>query len=94
MIMMISQEVLLFSREKVEETNVQKPGGLNSVREEGGGALPVIRHELRLVVELWNTRNNQRQTRCDIEGGKPDVIFLLQKSIEKKTTWLMSTSRM
>jgi len=25
--------------------------------------LPVIRHELRLVVELWNTHNNQRQTR-------------------------------
>ena len=23
--------------------------------------LPVIRHELRLVVELWNTRNNQRK---------------------------------
>ena len=38
MIMMISQEVLLFSREKVEETHVQKPGGLNSVREEEGGA--------------------------------------------------------
>ena len=38
MIMMISQEVLLFSREKVEETNVQKPGGLNSVKGEDGGA--------------------------------------------------------
>ena len=27
--------------------------------------LPVIRHELRLVVELGNTHNNQRQTRCE-----------------------------
>ena len=37
MILMISQEVLVFLREKVAETNVQKPGGLNSVREKDGG---------------------------------------------------------
>ena len=37
--------------------------------------LPVIRRELRLVVELWNTHNIQRQTRCEVEGGKPHVMF-------------------
>ena len=37
MIPMIAQEVLVFSREKVEETNVKKPSGLNSVREGEGG---------------------------------------------------------
>ena len=37
MILMILQEVPVFLREKVAETNVYKPGGLNSMREEEGG---------------------------------------------------------
>ena len=37
--------------------------------------LPIIRRELQLVVELWNTHNIQRQKRCEVEGGKPDVMF-------------------
>lgn len=37
--------------------------------------LPIIRRELQLVVELWNTHNIQRQRRSEVEGGKPDVMF-------------------
>ena len=37
--------------------------------------IPIIRRELRLVAELWNTHHIQRQRRCDVEGGKPDVMF-------------------
>ena len=37
--------------------------------------LPILRQELYLVAELWNTHNIQRQKRLDIEGGKPDVMF-------------------
>ena len=39
--------------------------------------LPIIRKELRLVATLWNTHNIQRQMRCEVEGGKPDVMFFL-----------------
>ena len=49
MIPMISQEVLVFSREKVEETNVKKPGGLNSVREEEGGRCVCLKIYVMLV---------------------------------------------
>ena len=39
--------------------------------------LPIIRKELRLVATSWNTHNIQRQRRCEVEGGKPDVMFFL-----------------
>jgi len=41
--------------------------------------LPILRKELQLVVELWNTHNTQRQTRYEVEGGKPDIIFFQPK---------------
>ena len=37
--------------------------------------IPIIRRELRIVAELWNTHHIQRQRRCDVEGSKPDVMF-------------------
>ncbi|KAJ7322020.1 hypothetical protein OS493_033416 [Desmophyllum pertusum] len=37
--------------------------------------LPILRQELHLVVELWNTHNIQRQKRGEVEGGKPDIMF-------------------
>ena len=37
--------------------------------------LPILRQELYLVAELWNTHNIQRQKRLEIEVGKPDVMF-------------------
>lgn len=27
------------------------------------------------MVELWNTHNIQRQKRCEVEDGKPDIMF-------------------
>ena len=57
------------------------------------GFLPVIRHELRLVVELWNTHNIQRQTRCEVEGGKPDVMFFTPEIHGKENYLVKSTSR-
>ena len=39
--------------------------------------IPVIHKELQLVATLWNTHNIQRQMRCEVEGGKPDVMFFL-----------------
>ena len=41
--------------------------------------LPIIRKELRLVATSWNTHNIQRQRRCEVEVGKPDVMFFLPK---------------
>ena len=38
-------------------------------------SLPIIRRELQLVAELRNTHNIKRQKRCEVEGGKPDVMF-------------------
>ena len=35
----------------------------------------MIQRELRLVAELWNIHHIQRHRRCDVEGGKPDVMF-------------------
>ena len=37
--------------------------------------LPIVRRELHLVAELWNTHNIQRQKRCEVEGGKPDIMY-------------------
>ena len=37
--------------------------------------LPILRKELQLVVELWNTHKIQRQKRCEVEGVKPDMMF-------------------
>ena len=37
--------------------------------------LPILRRELHLVAELWNTHNIQRQKRGEVEGGKPDIMF-------------------
>lgn len=37
--------------------------------------LPILRQELYLVAELWNTHNIQRRQRLEVEGGKPDVMF-------------------
>ena len=51
--------------------------------------LPVIRRELRLVVELWNTHNIQRQTRSEVEGGKPDVMFFTPE-IHGKENYLVN----
>ncbi|KAK2566896.1 hypothetical protein P5673_008655 [Acropora cervicornis] len=51
--------------------------------------LPVIRHELRLVAELWNTHNNQGKTRCEVEGGKPYVMFLTPE-IHGKENYLVN----
>lgn len=41
--------------------------------------LPITRGEPQLVVELWNTRGIQRQKRCKLEGGKPDIMFFTPK---------------
>ena len=51
--------------------------------------LPVIRHELLLVVELWNTHNNHRQTHSEVESGKPDVTFLTPE-IHGKENYLVN----
>ena len=37
--------------------------------------LPILRKELYLVTELWNSHNIQKQKRCEVEGGKPDILF-------------------
>lgn len=37
--------------------------------------LPILRQELYLVAELWNTHNIQRRQRLEVEGEKPDVMF-------------------
>ena len=37
--------------------------------------LPVLRKELYLVAELWNTHNIQSQKRHEVVGGKPDIMF-------------------
>ena len=37
--------------------------------------LPILCKELYLVTELWNSHNIQKQTRCEEEGGKPDIMF-------------------
>ncbi|CAH3142933.1 unnamed protein product, partial [Porites evermanni] len=37
--------------------------------------IPIIRRELRLVSERWNTHHIRRQRQCNVEGGKPDVMF-------------------
>ena len=42
--------------------------------------IPIIRKELRLVATLWNTHNIQRQRRCEVEGGKPDVMFFMPEA--------------
>lgn len=47
--------------------------------------LPIIRRELQLVVELWNTHNIQRQKRCEVEGGKPDVMFFTPEIYETQS---------
>ena len=51
--------------------------------------LPVFRRELCLIVELWNTHNIQRQTRCKVEGGKPDVMFFTPE-IHGKENYLVN----
>ena len=37
--------------------------------------LPVLRQELYLVAELWNTHNIQAQKRLEVHGGKPDIMY-------------------
>ena len=37
--------------------------------------LPLLRQELYLVAELWNTHNIQAQKRLDVHGGKPDIMY-------------------
>ena len=37
--------------------------------------LPVLRQELYLVAELWNMHNIQAQTRLEVHGGKPDMMY-------------------
>ena len=39
--------------------------------------LPVLRKELHMVAELWNTHNIQSQKRHDVEGGKPDIMYFI-----------------
>ena len=39
--------------------------------------LPVLRRELHLVAELWNTHNIQSQKRHEVDGGKPDIMFFM-----------------
>ena len=36
---------------------------------------PILRKELYLATELWNSHNIQKQKRCEVEGGKPDIMF-------------------
>ena len=42
--------------------------------------LPVLRRELHLVAELWNTHNIQSQKRHEVEGGKPDIMFFMPEA--------------
>ena len=37
--------------------------------------LPLLRQELYLVAELWNTHNIQAQKRLEVHGGKPDIMY-------------------
>ena len=46
--------------------------------------IPIIRRELRLVAELWNTRHIQRQRRYDVEGGKKGVMFFTPENDGKQ----------
>lgn len=42
--------------------------------------LPILRRELHLIAEQWNTHNIQQQKRFVVEGGKPDVMFFLREA--------------
>ena len=39
--------------------------------------MPILRKELFLVAELWNTHAIQSQPRHEVTGGKPDVLFFM-----------------
>ncbi|EDO33113.1 predicted protein [Nematostella vectensis] len=39
--------------------------------------LPILRKELHLVVELWNTHTIASQKRHEVIGGKPNVLFFM-----------------
>ncbi|KAK3754527.1 hypothetical protein QZH41_000974 [Actinostola sp. cb2023] len=41
---------------------------------------PLLRQELHLVAELWNTHNIQSQKRHEVRGGKPDIMFFMPAS--------------
>ena len=47
--------------------------------------LPVLRRELHLVSELWNTHNIQSQKRHDVEGGKPDVMYFMPEAYNTRS---------
>ena len=42
--------------------------------------LPILRRELHLIAEQWNTHNIQKQKRFEVEGGKPDVMLFLPEA--------------
>lgn len=42
--------------------------------------LPILRKELQLVAELWNTHKIQGQKRHEVEGGKPDIMFFMPRA--------------
>ena len=48
--------------------------------------LPVLRQELYLVAELWNSHNIQAQKRLEVNGSKPDVMYSHRKFTTHVTT--------
>ena len=42
--------------------------------------------------ELWNTHHIQRQRRCDVEGGKPDVM-LFTPEVYGKMEYLLNVDK-
>ena len=46
--------------------------------------MPILRKELFLVAELWNTHTIQSQPRQEITSGKPDVLFFMPEIYHKR----------
>ena len=46
--------------------------------------MPILRKELFLIAELWNTHNIQSQPRQEVDSGKPDVLFFMPEIYHKK----------
>jgi hypothetical protein len=50
--------------------------------------MPILRKELFLVAELWNTHTIQSQPRHELNSGKPDVLFFMPE-IDNKRNYLI-----
>ena len=42
--------------------------------------LPILRRELHLIAEQWNTHNIQKQKQFEVKDGRPDVMLFLPEA--------------